>query len=343
MAAPSQAAGFPWGFLVVSILALLFWAVMSASLADSRFSDAAGRGMALGFAGIAGAIMWLLVAVLMVIAVVNGRLEGWATAVMIVLLPLAAIAAFSGGGYYHEDGGLWIVIPMALPVLLALFALWIRMPAWHAFLAPLPTYLVLGGAIVALTLVGVGAGLRVMLPDPAEEARKVEARKQLLAEQARRQAEVERIEAAKFAKLGPNSSLRDYIEFLFPGEPRFEEALAGVRQVATRNADAASMLAEGRIYDLQEMWQFGLDPAAICQAYNAALLAEAPKVRNGQPRHVGMALDLERQMPNIGWLADGGCDLGSALDALVANLRTSPNETRLQKFADAAEAYRKKK
>jgi hypothetical protein len=342
MAAPSQTTGFPWGFLVVSIFAVPFYLVMAASLADSRFSDAAGRGMAAGFAGIAGSVLWILLGVLMLIAVIKGRLEGWAIAVAIVLGPLSAIAAFSGGGFYHERGGLWFAIPALLPPLWLLFALWVRMPGWHATLTPLPMLLVLGGAIVGLTIVGVGAGLTVMFPNPAAEARRAEEAKARQAEQERAVLEAEKADAEKFAKLGPNSSLRDYLDYLAPGEPRFRDAVAGARQVVTRNQDAAALLAEGGIYDLQELWQVGVDPKAVCAAYGAALLAEAPKVVNGRPRSVGLAIDLERQMTNIGWLADAGCDLSAAIDALVASLRTSPNEARLEKFAKTLEAYRKK-
>ena len=78
----------------------------------------------------------------------------------------------------------------------------------------------------------------------------------------------------KFAGLGPNSSLRDYID----GEYRYlrgVDVLAGARQVKSRRRDAIAMLDEGAILDLTDLWQLELEPTPmLCEAYGKALQAK---------------------------------------------------------------------
>ena len=99
------------------------------------------------------------------------------------------------------------------------------------------------------------------------------------------------------------SPLRDYLEYLPPGDPRSATALAGARLVKSRAADAVALLKEGKIDDLPDLWRLDIDPAAVCEAYGAALQAAAAKIDRTRSNYIGIAIDLERQLPNIKWLA----------------------------------------
>jgi hypothetical protein len=140
--------------------------------------------------------------------------------------------------------------------------------------------------------------------------------------------------AAKFAALNPNSSLRDYMEFLLGGDSRYREALAGARLVKSRQADAVALLQEGKIDRLADLWQFDIDPASMCAAYGEALARMASKIGPAQPNPIGVALDLERQLPNIQWLVAGRCDFDATFEPLERSLRIVADSSRITRIAD---------
>ncbi|HZX85099.1 MAG TPA: hypothetical protein VFF19_16125, partial [Reyranella sp.] len=86
----SLSAGFPYGAVILVVIALLLYAGFLANILGSRGTDAAGRGMAMGFAAIIGIVLWIVLAGLFTLAYMNGRLPGWAMATAIVVLPLSA-------------------------------------------------------------------------------------------------------------------------------------------------------------------------------------------------------------------------------------------------------------
>jgi hypothetical protein len=131
---PAQTAsdGFPWGFTVLLVLAVLLYAVMAMLVATARSSDAAGNGMTVAFAAIFGVAVWIVLLILLLMA--RGGMPDWATTCVFILLPLSAIAAAVGLGLFSSRGGWPKFIPILLPVVLLLFAIWARFPGLHATL-----------------------------------------------------------------------------------------------------------------------------------------------------------------------------------------------------------------
>ncbi len=84
-------------------------------------------------------MLWLALTGLFVLAWFNGRLPGWLAAAALIVLPLSAIAAAAAAGLAEERGWWLMTAPIALPPLLALFALWGRLPALHGVLPVGPT------------------------------------------------------------------------------------------------------------------------------------------------------------------------------------------------------------
>ena len=150
----------------------------------------------------------------------------------------------------------------------------------------------------------------------------------------RRQQEDRARMAAKFAALNPNSSLRDYMEFMLAGDSRYREALAGARLVKSGQAEAVALLQEGKIDRSADLWQLDIDPASMCTAYGGALAGMASKIGPGQSNSIGIALDVERQLDNIKWLVAGRCDFDVTLEPLEKNLRIVADSSRITKLAD---------
>ena len=341
--ADENSTGAPVETIVLLVLAAVFYAGMMSCLSDAPNSDAFGRGLALAYGAILGTVLWIILAVLLIIAAVNGRMPVWAILGLVVLVPLSCIAMWLAGDAYGRGDASAIWVAALLPPLFALYALWARLPALHATFRAVPTSAVLGAAIGFLTLAPLVAATRAALPDPARDARLEEAAKaneERMAQE--RQAALDRQEA-QFASLGPESPLADYLIYL-TSMAYAERALAGIRQVKNRQADTTLLLQQGRLADLRELWHFDVAPTAeLCQAYGAALAGTAGKVTKARTDYLMTAIDLELQLPNMRWLAANRCDLGEPLGLLETNLRAVADSDRMTRFADTLAALRQVK
>jgi hypothetical protein len=269
------------GAIVLLLLAAVFWAGMMGSLSDYPNTDAAGRGMALAFAALFGIALWLSLAGLLIWAAARGTLKGWATLGAVLLVVLSAIAASSAADLYGLRVEWALAVLALLPLLVALYAFWPRLPVAGLVV-------VLSAAPLAASTMGLGR------PSPQDQVRQEQQR--LDDEAARRKL------AADFAKLGPDSSLADYLSFV-SGDYSLE-ARDGMRKVRTRQADAVALLKAGRIGDLAGLLEYDIEATPeLCAAYRMAI------ARNGQ-------LDLKAQRPNLEWLNGEGCDLAEPLARL---------------------------
>lgn len=331
----------PYGTIALLLIAAFLYVGMTGNLTGLQGTDAAGRGMALGFAVVIGAMLWLVLAGLFVLAWFNGRLPPWAAVAAVLLLPLSGIAVAVAAGYADERGRWLMAAPFLLPPLLALYALWARLPAWHDVLPPVATSAVLGGAILLLTLVPLAVGWIETMPNPERDAARAEQRRLYEEDMARRGREAAEEEEARFARLGPGSPLAEWLDFLMPGSSYFERALQGARRVTSRNGDAAGLLRDGLLLELENLWQLDLDPAAVCDAYAGALRGQAAKIDRVREGYMNAVIEVEYQLPNIRWLVAARCNLDEVLADLEARARAVADNARVTALADAIAAQRR--
>jgi len=333
----------PVATILLLVLAGLLYAPMMGCFIDAPNSDAFGRGLAQAYGAILAGMLWLVLAALLIIAAVKGRMPLWARVGAVVLWPLSCIAVWMAADAHAAGDRSAIWVPVLLPPLIALYALWARLPALHVTFRAGLTSIVLGGAIAFLSLAPLVAAHRAALPDPARDARLAELAK---AEEERmakeRQAAYDR-EEGQFASLGPDSPLEAYLIYL-SSMAYGERALAGVRQVKNRQADAILLLRQGRLLDLRQLWQFDVAPTVeLCQAYDAALAAGAGKVTKARSDYLMTAIELELQLPNLTWLIGNHCDLSQSLGLLESNLRAVADSSRVTRFADTLAELRQVK
>ena len=330
----------PVGSIILLVVAAALYAAMLSCLIDAPNSDAFGRGLALAYGAILGTALWIVLAVLLVIAAVKGRMPLWAIVGLVVLVPLSCVVMWFAGDAYARGDASAIWVAALLPPLLALYALWARLPALHATFRPLPTGAVLGAAIAYLTVAPLVAMTRAALPDPARDARLEEAGRAQEEQRAREQQAAHDREEAQFSSLGPDLPLASYLIYL-SSMAYGERALAGIRRVRNRQADAVLLLQQGRLADLRDLAQFDVAPTpALCQAYGEALAGAAGKVTRARTDYLMTATDLELQLPNIRWLSANRCDLAPSLGLLETNLRAVADSDRMTKFADTLAALR---
>jgi hypothetical protein len=333
----------PVATILLLVLAGLLYAPMMGCFIDAPNSDAFGRGLAQAYGAILAGMLWLVLAALLIIAAVKGRMPLWARVGAVVLWPLSCIAVWMAADAHAAGDRSAIWVPVLLPPLIALYALWARLPALHATFRAGLTSIVLGGAIAFLSLAPLVAATRAALPDPARDARLAELAK---AEEERmakeRQAAYDR-EEGQFASLGPDSPLEAYLIYL-SSMAYGERALAGVRQVKNRQADSILLLQQGRLLELRQLWQFDVAPTVeLCQAYDAALAAGAGKVTKARSDYLMTAIELELQLPNLTWLIGNHCDLSQSLGLLESNLRAVADSSRVTRFADTLAELRQVK
>jgi hypothetical protein len=328
----------PVAVIVLLTLAALLYAAMMGNVGDAQGSDAFGRGLALAFGAIFGVALWLVLAATLVMAAVKGHMPVWAATGLVVLVPLSCVAALKAADAYGAGDSSALLIPALLPPLFALYALWASLPALHGTLRASVVSAVLGAAIVFLAATPFVAAYRAAQPDPERDARLAAAAKEQEEERATEQRAARERDEAEFASLGPDSPLEAYLIYLH-SQTFSDRALSGIRKLRTLQADGIALLNKGRLFDLWDLKQLGLEPLPdLCEAYGAALAGAAGKVSKAQPNYLGVAIELESQLPNIKWLIANRCDLSQPLALLSSNLRAVADSSRITGFADTLDA-----
>ena len=255
------------------------------------------------------------------------RSGGIAVRTTLGLVPAAGAAMIFAMAQSFEQPGPWLpLVPMLLPPVIAVYALWGCLPALSG---RLPRWVRLGvpRATIDRTAIGLIAVLALAvipfaLLDSASWPGRLERHhaEQTAADAAARAAgeQEEQARRAKLARLGPDSSLRDYIEaeqWYLSGV----DILAGARQVKSRQSDALAMLKQGGILDLSDLWRLDLRPEpALCEAYGSALAATFG--RSEIYRGSAYLRLFDRQFPNLRWLREGHCDLDGPIAEVDAQL-----------------------
>ncbi len=265
-------------------------------------------------------MLWIVLGVLLLIGWVNGEMPRWAAIAAGILYPLSGIAAFVAAGLaYSYPGGWLVLVPALLPPLIALYALWAHLPTLHAVLRPNVTSAAALAAIAVVIVATLPLAYVDELQFPARLARQQE---QMEAASAKREADwasLKQENEARFQALTPDSSLWDYLNPQRIPDGRRDQAVEGARHVKSRQTDAVVLLKEGKINWLNELSRLDLEATpALCETFSAELRKEAT-ADNEPSWNVGEKL--ERQLPNMEWLAAQHCNFDAGLVASEARIR----------------------
>lgn len=330
----------PVGAVMLAVLAGLFYAAELATIHDTGAGGGAGDSLASAFVTVFATALWVVLAGLMLVAFKNGRMPVWAAIAALVLLPLSGRASFTAANLYAAGQDWTWIIPVLVPPVIVLYALWIRIPALVAALSEEFASALAGAALVALIAASAWASYLDELAAPARQEKLQVAYKEQLAEDEKIAAEDRARDEARFAALGPDSPLRDYLEYVNSSDARVPLAMEGARHARSRQADAVALLGEQDwLMRMREMWQLDIAATpAVCTAYNAALRQSALKIDPSYSNRLGEAIDLEFQLPNLKWLVTQRCDLRDVLTDLATRLRVVRDSSRIDRLADTLEA-----
>jgi hypothetical protein len=330
----------PVGATLLALFASMLYLAYFAGLQDAGHSDAAGNAITDAFLALIGGALWIALAGLLLIAFKNGQMPIWAALGAFMLYPAAGYASFVSADLYVHQRGWAYIVPGLIPPVIVLYALWIRIPALVATVSETIVSALSGCAIVALIMASMWASYVDSLVAPARQEAQQAAYEATRAEQERVAAEDRARDEAKFAALGPASSLSDYLEYLNGSDSRALKAMEGARNARSRQSDAVALLrSRRRLTDMRELWQLNIEATPeLCDAYRVALREAALKIDPSYSNRLSEAIELEFQLPNLKWLVRARCELKDVLAGLATRLRVVRDSSRIDDLADAMDA-----
>jgi hypothetical protein len=273
--------------------------------------------------------LWIALAGLLLGPGARGGMPRRAAGGVAGLYLLAAIAAWAGAAIYYGNGGGWsVLVPTVLPLLIAGYAMWVRLPATRGMLREELASALGLGAILATSVAVAPLGMIDEMQRPARAAAFQKKNEAIVAQREAEAAQHDREQREKFARLTADSPLQEHLDYIFSTygkSPEFEKAVAGARQAKSRQDNALRLLQADKpqLYALKELWRLDIEATPeTCRALDGALLKEA----NAEGFDTNAGEYLEYQLANMTFFVGAGCNLDKSLDAAA---------TRVQKILDA--------
>ena len=292
-------------------------------------------------------LLWIVLAILLFRRGEGQKMPLRALGAAAILLPLSGLTAIYATDLYARYAGWAILVPALLPPLIALYAMWRRLPAPHAALPANIINAAACGAMLVLTFAPFPLSVidaKIYAAGEPERQRRREAYLAAAEQQEalfrEREAQDRERDIARSQALNADSPLGDYInELSYPeGSTRHEEAVAKARQVKSRQSDVVPLLekfssdtgptrSRGDIEYLEDLWRLDIEATPpVCKAYGDALRQEAENIRkfshDQRPNDAWEVKEaLEPQLPNMKWLIHEHCDLGDTLAVVEARVR----------------------
>jgi lipoprotein NlpI len=316
------------GMLLLLLLGCLLYAATIGSISDLGSTDAAGRGLGEAFGVIYGFGLWIVLAAMVVIGGLNGRMPVWAWIAAVILVPASAIASVIAAQFITYHTGWQILVPALIPPLIAAYAFWARLPQLHQALPPVLTGIALWGGVLALTLAPMPGyvGEKIASAQLKMAAKLQTEAKATAAEERRRD------NLARFQKLTDASPLWEWAAFIGKDSPLDKEAVAGARKLSHRQADAEAALKRGMGFPLVEYARLDLQATpALCEAADDFLSGDAASHPSpGGDANAAYAVIHEYFSPYLDaveWLTQHNCALDDAVARLVETAAAYPQSS----------------
>ena len=151
LSSPSRAP--PLGFLLALAAAAILYFLMLDNVAYQRNGGGEGR-----IAGAFGAIvltggLWIVLAILLVVSARSGSMPRWAAYLAVPFVPISGVAYLVAIDMFCRDTPVAALVIVLLPLLIASYALWARLPGLHTALSPHPISAVIWASVGILSVV----------------------------------------------------------------------------------------------------------------------------------------------------------------------------------------------
>jgi len=142
----------PIGLLLTLPVALVLYGLMLANAVNEPMGGGESR-MAAAFEGLFVTVgLWIVLAVMLVIAGITSSMPRWVGFLAIVLVPMSGIAAFTALDMVSRHMPWAIVFLILLPILIVFYAFWARLPTLHSALEAQRTSTAVWGSIFSLSI-----------------------------------------------------------------------------------------------------------------------------------------------------------------------------------------------
>jgi len=301
--------------IALSVLALMFWLLSVATLTDLAGSDAAGNAYAQAYAAIELIILWALLAIIAVVAAINGSMRWIGGIAALILIPMSGLV--SGEALEMLSHPLYppyrwpIVIPALAPLLIIAFCLWSLLPSLRARLsAPLATGLAWGMMLILCASIV-----------PLQQIRSAAYQKE---------ADVQAQYDTALAKLAPDAPLWEWTPFLNTRNESLAGDLRGkMSKLPRRQAETELMLERGD-FPLGALGALDLDPTpSLCDKARALLRQRAAALVLQQPQSKPFYVigrEVDEAVSAMNWLVgyECSCDAESRAWEATANSYKDP-------------------
>jgi len=142
----------PYGLFALMTLACPLYVLMIVNALTTR-AGGGEEAMANAFEALfVTAGLWILLAVMLVVAGLMGAMPRWAAVAWVFLIPLSGVGAFVAIDMCSRNMPGAVVFPALLPLAIGFYAYWARATRLHAAQAPRQTSLLTLGAVLVLSI-----------------------------------------------------------------------------------------------------------------------------------------------------------------------------------------------
>ena len=289
---------------ILTVAALLFYALQIATLASLTGSDPAGNAYAQAYAAVELIFLWVLLGGLTLIAFFKGDMPRPAAVFAFLLVPAAAIVSFQVLDLLTRPAlapYLWpLIIPVAIPPLVVAYCFWALLPGLRAKIPATPASGVVWGLVFLLCAAIV----------PFDKVRNA-------ADD--RDAAVLAKYDADLGALPADAPLWDWAPFFDTrNETRLGEMLKHIATLDRRQADAELMLERGD-FPLRVIGRLDLTPTpALCAKARALLRSKVAPLVLAVPESKpfrAIAGDVYDALTALKWLIGYDCDAAAEAKA----------------------------
>jgi hypothetical protein len=318
----------------LTVIALLLWVFLVATVASLTTSDPAGNGLAEVYAVFTSFGLWALLAVILIIAGIRGAMSARSIVCAVILLPGSCVATFAAIETLKDaSGSRWaIVVPALAPPLLLAYAAWLYLPAARAMVSP---QLADGFTWGVLLLLAAAPWPKILQDRHEARIATAEASSEWKFQRAQEIEDKHEKLRAHFERLGPDSPLWEWVDLVASGEMR-EHALAGIRKLTRRQADVEMMLDRGWSFPMLELPNLALESTAgLCERARSFLRQRAEALHDPEPPpYTVVAPRIEIYLPAMRWLVENHCNCASELRAVEDAVGAYPDSPERQKFLE---------
>jgi len=315
----------PIGMLALLLLGCLLYAATIGSISDLGSTDAAGRGLGEAFGVIYGFGLWTVLAAMVVIGGVNGKMPAWGGIAASILVPASAVASVIAIEFIKYRTGWQLLVPALIPPLIAAYAFWARLPQLHQALPPGLTGIALWGGVLALTLAPMPdyVGQKIAAARLQAVAKVENEAKATAADQRRHD------NLARFQQLTDASPLWEWAAFIGKDSELDKDAVAGARKLSHRQADAVAALQRGMGFPLVEYVRLDLQvTAGLCEGARDFLqqAATSHPSPGGDPYAAYEVIhqNFSPYLEAVEWLTTHDCDIEDAVARIAATATAYP-------------------